>query len=172
MFGRNKEEPPPRNAYRMREQMFSIGDDFWVEDAAGNRAFKVDGKALRVRKTLDLQRPNGQPVYKIREALMHIHDSMDIETEAGKVATVQKALISPLRDHFSIDFADGRKWEVKGKVADHNYKILTHDGAPIAEVSKKWFRVRDSYGVGVAPQQDDAFVLAVVIVIDQISHPL
>jgi uncharacterized protein YxjI len=171
MFGRKKEEPPPRNAYRMRQEMFAIGDDFWIENGAGTRAFKVDGKALRIRKTLDLETAGGQPVYKIREALVHLRDTMDIETEAGKVATVKKALISPLREHYSVEFADGRKWEVQGKIADHQYKIETHDGAPIAEVGKKWFRVRDSYGVSIVPNQDDAFVLAVAIVVDQISHP-
>ena len=31
----------------MREKMFSIGDDFWIETGDGQRAFKVDGKALR-----------------------------------------------------------------------------------------------------------------------------
>ena len=39
--------------YQMREKVFSIGDDFWIETAAGERAFKVNGKALRLRDTLD-----------------------------------------------------------------------------------------------------------------------
>ena len=43
------------NVYQMRQQMFAIGDDFWIENGAGQRAFKVDGKALRIRKTLVLE---------------------------------------------------------------------------------------------------------------------
>src|SRR5687767_9567604 len=38
--------------YQMREKMVSIGDDYWIENDRGERAFKVDGKALRVRQTL------------------------------------------------------------------------------------------------------------------------
>ena len=38
--------------YRMRQQLVSIGDDYWIENDHGERVFKVDGKALRVRKTL------------------------------------------------------------------------------------------------------------------------
>jgi uncharacterized protein YxjI len=30
----------------MREKMFAIGDDFWIEDENGERAVRVDGKAL------------------------------------------------------------------------------------------------------------------------------
>ena len=33
----------------------------------------------------------------------------------------------------------------------------------MANISKRWFRVRDTYGVAVAPGQDDALVLAVPI---------
>ena len=37
--------------YRMREKLFSIGDDFWIENDAGEKVFKVNGKAFRVRDT-------------------------------------------------------------------------------------------------------------------------
>jgi uncharacterized protein YxjI len=36
----------------MRQKLVSIGDDYWIEDDQGERAFKVNGKALRIRKTL------------------------------------------------------------------------------------------------------------------------
>ena len=38
--------------YRMRQKLVSIGDDYWIEDDRGERVFKVNGKALRIRKTL------------------------------------------------------------------------------------------------------------------------
>ena len=43
--------------YEMREQMFAIGDDYWIEKD-GEKAFKVDGKALRIRDTLVLESPS------------------------------------------------------------------------------------------------------------------
>jgi hypothetical protein len=36
----------------MREKLFAIGEDFWIENEAGEKAVKVDGKALRMRDTL------------------------------------------------------------------------------------------------------------------------
>ena len=44
------------------------------------------------------------------------------------------------------------------------------DGNDVAEVSKRWFRVQDTYGVEIAPGQDDALILAVVVCIDQMSY--
>jgi uncharacterized protein YxjI len=35
----------------MREKIFAVGDDFWIETEDGERAFKVNGKALRIRRT-------------------------------------------------------------------------------------------------------------------------
>ena len=43
------------------------------------------------------------------------------------------------------------------------------DGRKIAEVSKRWFRVRDTYGVEIAPGQDDVLVLAVTAAIDAMT---
>ena len=37
---------------RCGRKTFSIGDDFWIENNRGERAFTVDGKTLRVRDTL------------------------------------------------------------------------------------------------------------------------
>ena len=37
-------------------------------------------------------------------------------------------------------------------------------------MSKKWFRVRDTYGIEIAPGQDDALILAGTVCIDQMTH--
>ena len=54
--------------YRMRQKLVSIGDDYWIEDGDGRRAYKVDGKALRVRETLNFDDPHGQPCCGSRSA--------------------------------------------------------------------------------------------------------
>jgi uncharacterized protein YxjI len=158
------------NVYQMRQQMFAIGDDFWIETGAGQRVFKVDGKALRLRKTLVLEDAGGAERYKIQEKLMHIRDTMEIEGPSGRVATVKKALISPLRERYEVHFDNGSEWKVQGNIVDHEYEIES-DAGKLAEVGKKWFRVRDTYGIEVAPGQDDALVIAVAIVVDAMSHP-
>ena len=40
----------------------------------------------------------------------------------------------------------------------------------MAEVSKRWFRVRDTYGIEVVPGQDDALIIALTVCIDQMTH--
>jgi uncharacterized protein YxjI len=81
----------------MCEKMFSIGDDFWIENQAGERTFKVDGKALRLRDTLILQDPSGSELFKIQKKDLHVRDTMEIERDGDTVATVKKALVHVVR---------------------------------------------------------------------------
>jgi uncharacterized protein YxjI len=169
---RNRHEGTTASAsvYQMHQQMFAIGDDFWIENGAGQRVFKVDGKALRIRKTLVLETADGRELYTIKEKLVSVRDVMEIKRGDDRVATVRKALISPLRERYQVELEAGGEWKAQGNIVDHQYEIDGPAGR-IAEVGKKWFRVRDTYGVQIEPGQDDALVLAVAIVIDQMAHP-
>ena len=155
--------------YRMREKMFAIGDDFWIETEDGERAFKVDGKALRVRDTFIIKDAAGEDLFKAQAKKLHIHDTMKIERDGDTVATIKKALITPLRDRFSIELADGTELKAKGNIVDHEYKI-ERDGDAVAEVSRRWFRIRDTYGIEIAPGQEDALILAVTACIDEMEE--
>ncbi len=74
-----------------------------------------------------------------------------------------------MRDRFAIDVDGSEDLEAKGNIVDHEYKI-ERDGDHVAEVSKRWFRVRETYGIEIADGQDDALVLAIVVCIDQMSR--
>lgn len=151
----------------MREKLVSFGDDFVIESAAGVPAYRVDGKALRMRNTIKIQTPNRQPLYTVQERVLRLKNTMVIEQQGQTVATVQKALVTPLRDRFDVSVVGGQPLHVRGNIVDHEYTI-TRNGDVVARVSKRWFRIRDTYGVEVAPGEDDAFVLAVTAAIDAI----
>ena len=158
------------NRYQMREKLVSIGDDFWIENGAGQKVYKVDGKALRVRDTLNIEDRSGHVLCKIQERMLRVKDSMEVEGPGGEqVAMVKKALISPVRDRFTVKIKNGPDLEVKGNILDHEYTI-GEGRDKVAEVSKKWFRIRDSYGVEIEPGQDEAVILAVTVCIDQMAH--
>src|SRR5262245_54041687 len=127
--------------YQMRQNLISIGDDFWITTGRGRRAFKVDGKALRVRQTLIFEDANGAELCKIQERMLRVKDSMEIEgPNGGRMAMVKKALITPLRDRWTVKIGDGPDLEVQGNILDHEYRI-EENGRLVAEVSKKWFRI-------------------------------
>ena len=158
------------NHYQMRQKMVSFGDDFWIENEQGQKVFKVNGKALRVRQTLIFEDARGNELCKIQERMMRVKDSMEIESPNGQqIAMVKKALISPIRDRWIVKIKNGPDLEVHGNVLDHEYSI-GEGRDKVAEVSKKWFRLRDTYGVSIDPGQDDVIILAVAVCIDEMSH--
>jgi len=154
----------------MRQKLVAFGDDFWIENENGQRVFKVDGKMLRVRDTLFFEDPQGQTLCKIQEKLVRIKDTMTIEgPNDERLATVRKALITPLRDRWIVKIGDGPDLQVQGNILNHQYTI-GEGGSKVAEVSKKWFRLADTYGVQIEPSQNDIVILAVTVAIDMMAH--
>jgi uncharacterized protein YxjI len=155
--------------YQMREKLLSIGDDSWIEDESGRKAFKVNGKAMRLRKTLVIEDPSGTALVQIQDRPIRVREVMEVEDAAGAtLATVAKAMITPLRERFTITIAAGGQMQAQGNIVDHEFNIEAA-GKKVAEVSKKWFRIRDSYGVEVAPDQNVVLILAIAVCIDQMT---
>jgi len=163
-----KNKDDDKRKFQMRQKLMAIGDDYWIEDESGNKAFKVDGKAMRMRDTWVLEDAQGNEVATIREKKMSIRDKIKIELAGGREATVKKAMVG-IRDRFIVEVDGGKDLKVHGNIVDHEYDI-DRDGDKIAEVSKKWFRMRDTYGVEVEHDADTVLVLAVTVAVDSFSH--
>jgi uncharacterized protein YxjI len=69
----------------------------------------------------------------------------------------------------TIGLGQGGDLDVKGNIVDHEYEI-ERDGEKIAEVSKRWFRVRDTYGIEIAEGENDALILAATVCIDEMTR--
>src|ERR1700678_3044683 len=163
-------EPPVNSAgmrYLVRERLFSITDDFWVTDEQGDKVFFIDAKILSLRHALELKDASGRKLATIKHQLVTFTDAMDIDDDNGRVATVHKAVFSPLHHRANIDLAGGGRLEAVGNLVDKEFEIRA-DGQPIALVSPAWFRVRDPYGVDVAPGQDDALMICIAVCLDRI----
>ena len=157
--------------YKIRQNLISIGDDFWIENAEGKKVFKVDGKVLRIRNTLVFEDAQGKKLAQIQERLLTIRDTMVIDDADGKeIAAIKKALIAPLRDRWTVKVKNGEDLDVQGSILDHEYSIK-QGRTKVAEVSKKWFSFTDTYGVEIDPGQNDILILAVAVAIDIMAHP-
>ncbi|MCX4745883.1 LURP-one-related family protein [Kitasatospora sp. NBC_01287] len=157
--------------YQVREKIFAIGDDYWIEDEHGEKAFLVDAKVLRIRDTFELRDPEGRVVAVIKSKALSIRDAMKIEDAHGEVvATVRKKLFTPFRDKYHVELGDGGELEIHGDLIDKDYRIEDEHGAKVAEISRKWFRFRDTYGVRIADGADAALLLAVAVCVDHLVH--
>jgi uncharacterized protein YxjI len=167
LFHHHDDEPHRR--FRMQQKLISIGDDYWIEDDDGNRVYKVNGKAARMRETFMLEDTRGHTVAKIQDKKFSVRDKVKIDLDVGS-ATVKKAIVG-FRDRFEIDLENGPDLKAHGNIIDHEYKI-ERKGDTIAEISKKWFRVRDTYGIDVYDENATVLLLSITVAIDALANDI
>ncbi|MER6999827.1 LURP-one-related family protein [Streptomyces sp. NPDC000410] len=148
--------------YLVRDKILAIGDDFWIEDERGRRAFLVDGKALRLRDTLELKDPAGRVLITLRQMMFGLRDAMTVERDGRPLAVVRRKRLSLLRNHFRVGLADGAtELDVSGKILDREFAV-EYDGELLADISRRWLTVRDTYTVDVVREDADAALLIAV----------
>ena len=155
--------------YTMRQRLVSIGEDFDIADEHGNPVFRVDGKVMRLRDTFVLEDLQGREVATIREKKLALRESMNILRADSTIATVHKARFAPFRDKFAVDVEGGQDMVAQGDVLHHDYEIR-RGGDAVARISKHRFAMSDTYGIEVAPGEDEGLVLAVAVALDEMAH--
>ena len=159
--------PTGVNRYIMRQRMVALGQDFHINNAAGQPAFKIDGKVRLVKESLKFRDMQGNLLYKLDEKVLRIRESFNILKPDGQVAArVHNAIFDPLRERFTIEIPGGEDMMTMGKVIWAQYDIL-RNGQPVAKISKQFSWIgRDQYVVDVLPGEDDCLILAITVVID------
>ncbi|MEU9980485.1 LURP-one-related family protein [Streptomyces sp. NPDC050856] len=164
--------------YLVRDKIFAIGDDYWIEDENGWHAFLVDGKALRLRDTLELKDPAGRVLVTLRAKVFSLRDAMTLERDGGTLATIRRKRLSLLRNHYRVTLADGVELDVSGRILDREF-IVERDGEPLARISRKWLSLRDTYavdvirddaGTGADPAAGTALLIAVAVCVVRMAE--
>src|SRR5262245_31429580 len=144
--------------YVLRQKLFSWGDDFYVQDEQGRPVYFVDGKVFSLGDRLSLQDLQGNELAFIKERLLSWGPTYEIHRGGELAAVVKKHLFTLLRCRFSVDVPGPDDLEAQGDFIDHEY-AFRRGSRKVADVSKRWFRLTDTYGVEVAEGEDDVLVL-------------
>lgn len=155
--------------YLMKQKVFCLGDDYTVTDESGNERFLIDGKVFTIRDSLSLQDMQGNVLAHIRQRLISLGKTYEIERN-GHTTVVHKHLFTLFSARFTVDVPGPSDLEAKGNLTDHEYEFIDASGNAAAVVSKRWFALRDTYGVEIVPGQDDVLILAATVVIDLCCH--
>ncbi|MCM1971608.1 MULTISPECIES: LURP-one-related/scramblase family protein [Streptomyces] len=150
--------------FLVRDRLLGFGDDYWIEDDQGDKVFLVDGKAMRLRDTFELKDRQGRVLIDIRQKMFALRDTMLIERGDEPLATVRRKRLSLLRNHYRVSLADGSTvLDVSGRILDREFAV-EYEGELLAVVSRRWLRVRETYGVDVVREDADAALLIAVAV--------
>jgi uncharacterized protein YxjI len=154
----------------MRQRILSWGDDFSIKDADGQEVYYIDGKVFSFGNKLSIKDRSGAELARINQKLLSIGPQYEIVSGGETVAVVKKHLFTPFRARFTVDVPGPDDLEAKGDFLDHEY-VFERGDRVVARVSKKWFRLADTYAIDIDEGQDDVLLLAAAVVIDLVSHP-
>ena len=151
--------------YVIRERLIRLGEDSDITDEQGQPVYHVDGKVLSLHGTLIVRDRAGTEMAKIQRQLVALRPTYHITRQGQEVAEVRKKLLSPFVDRFTIDIPGPDDLSMTGDLFEHEYTITRGDQV-VATVSKRWLSLTDTYGVDIAPGEDDLLILASVLALD------
>ncbi|MGW1157448.1 LURP-one-related/scramblase family protein [Streptomyces sp. NPDC002513] len=149
--------------FLVRDRLLGFGDDYWIEDQHGNKVFLVDGKAMRLRDTFELKDTQGHVLIDIHQKMFALRDTMVIERDGEPLARIRRKRLSLLRNHYRVSLADGTELDVSGKILDREFAI-DYEGELLAQISRRWLTLRETYGVDIVREDADPALLIAVAV--------
>ena len=157
--------------YVMKEKILAWGDDFTIRDESGREVFYVDGRIFSFGDKLSFRDvASRQELAVIDQKLLSVGPTYEIFRGGRRAAVVKKKLFTLFRNSFSVDVPGPDDLEAQGDFINKDY-TFTRRRKTVAEVSKKWFRISDTYGIDITPGEDDVLILASAVVIDLCVHP-
>jgi len=153
--------------YLVRQKIFSLRDRFTIKNEYGEDCFMVYGKILSLGNKLHLTDMHGNELYYIEQKIFRLLPEYTIYQNGVPVAQVKKNF-TLFRPSFDITSVYGN-YNISGNMWAYDFSIFKN-GLPVAVVSKQWFSFSDTYGVSIDDKEDAAFILALVIILDQIYH--
>ena len=137
---------------------WSLLERFDITDQAGMPQFEARG---HLGSRITLHDPAGQEVADIRKHL--VTDTHEVYVGGQRVAQVRHAGI--FGDKYDIESAFGFL-SARGHFDGGDYAI-SRDGAPVARMVRR-FSLREKFAIEVADNENQAFLLALVLAIEAI----
>lgn len=149
----------------VKNKFFSLGGGSKVLDETGLEKFKVKGNMFSIRRKKKIRSLDGKLLFTVKNKFFNwwTHTSYIFDANKNKIASVKNRGfkggydVIASADEISID-----GWGMTGYTVYKN-------GKQVGTVKPKILSMTDTYEVDINDAEDPAFVVAVVIAIDNIS---
>ena len=151
----------------VKQKVFSFADNFDIKDDFGDPHYIVEGKFFTIGKKLNIYDMNRNHLIYIEEKIFKFLPEYYLYQEDEMVAMVKRKLTF-LKPRVDIESRYGN-FTINGSVLGYNFSI-EKDGKEVVRISKGLITLSDTYMVSIHENENVDFLLALVIVIDQIFH--
>lgn len=154
--------------YVVRQQLYTVHQNFEVLDSTGANVMSAHGNGLRVMDNIEVRDALGNAVLELKErpgARPHV----DIVSNGKKIVSVNQRRVG-IRDRFVIDTPLPAKFDIVGNAWSTNYTI-TINGQPAAQVMMEpGLTKADTYHVVIGKGRGPRILFGLILAIDILAH--
>ncbi|KAF5471464.1 hypothetical protein F2P56_008252 [Juglans regia] len=170
----------------VKKVMTISGGNFVVTDSKGTVIFYVKEKLMSLHDHRVLFHADGNPIVTLREKIMSAHHRWNVYRGKSKepndlIFTVKRSSMIQMRAKLHVFLANNTNEEVcdfmvEGSSHEKSCVVYTGDRTNIvAEMGKKTtvrsaLFGKDNYSVTVHPNVDYAFIVALIVILDDMNH--
>jgi len=159
--------------YQMQKRILSFRGQYDIRAADGSIAWIARVRILAWRTTIDIMTASGEPAARLRRRVLSFPGTWDLTRTNGPSAEIRRAF-RLTRGAMTVTEDSGHVLTAEGDFLKREYTVES-TGDVIALVSKRFFSLRDRYGIeftrdGETPQADDIPVIAIALVVDRAHH--
>lgn len=162
------------STYIIKQKYFTLSDKFTIYTGEGNEAYFCESKMTVFPKRFWLTDVNGDAIYFARRKMAVLFPKADIfagNGESEEVVATVKGQLSVIRARLKVLSDEFGRYKIVGSPFARRFKITRKEGKRkilLAKIHKK-MRISDEYVLDVF-EGNDAFMVALCIVIDSIYH--
>ncbi|KAM7526566.1 hypothetical protein LguiA_016468 [Lonicera macranthoides] len=170
----------------VRKVMTLTEGNFAVTDVNGNILYKFKGKLLSLRDRRILLDASDKPIVSLQQKIISRHRRWkvykgDSSEEKDLLFSVKKSSILQFKTQLDVFLASNHKektcdFKIKGSWLDRSCTIYARDSSVIIAQMHKKQNVqsvvlgKDTFSVTVYPHVDHAFIVALVVILDEINE--
>lgn len=156
------------------------GGDFNVLDSNGNLLLAVDGRVLTVRDTRILRDKQGNLLVTLRKKLLSLHETWEAyrgegTRQANLIFSARKSALFQLRTSLKVFLGNNSHSDFKVKGSFFERSCTIYQGTTVIAQMRRNYTVsqvlmgRDTFTVTVYPGVDYVFIVALVVILDEIN---
>ncbi len=152
----------------VKNKLVSFGGSSFVTDEAGNKVFKVKGKIFSPTHKKKIYDSNGELRYIVRNKFWNFFSKSCFIYDGSKqkIAMLTRGDFDVKNKYVLKGFED--EILIQGSFASLNMEIQKN-GQVIGKISREFTIVRDAFTLEIFDDTEDAFLVALVIAIDNIT---
>jgi len=155
--------------FYLKQKVFSLTDRYKVYDGGQNVVFHCEGKLFSFTHRMDFfDSAKNDILFTIKKQVLSLLPIYHLTAPDGReVATVRKRF-TVLKQKLDIESRYG-DYTIEGDFFAHEFQISSSAGT-VVEFRKKWISWGDSYEIAVLAEENVAFFVALVVMIDDCLH--